>query len=538
MNICWKHAIALAVVSAASVIAQPAMGAPPQPNIVFMLADDIGYGDLSCYGATKIQTPNCDRLAREGLRFTDAHSPSAVCTPTRYAFMTGEYAWRKPGTGILPGTAGLIVEPGRVTVPALLKQAGYTTGVVGKWHLGLGVTPTDYNTELKPGPLEIGFDYAWLLPATGDRTPCVWVENHRVVNLDPADPIRLDYSVKRGEPRSFVNGIPRIGEQTGGKAALWKDDQIADLLAAKAIAFIEKHQAQPFFLYFATHDIHVPRVPHARFKGTSQAGVRGDTVHSFDWTVGQLLDALNRLKLADNTLLIVTSDNGGTLDSNGPDIEHGGTVETNNGHAHNGPLRAGKGSAYEGGTRVPFLARWPARIRPGVSDALVCHVDLLATFAALTGQALPPEAGPDSFNVLPALLDGKPGRDHLVEHGNVLALRQGPWKFVSAPPGAKAKTRPQNQPGQVGRPEATELPKDSGTGSKIRPQNQPSQVGRPSESELPTKKRAKPAGPQPQLYNLADDLGEEHDLAAAQPERVRHMSELLQKIRDQGRSRP
>ena len=453
------------------------------PNIVFILADDIGYGDWSCYGATKIKTPHCDRLAKQGRRFTDAHSPAAVCTPTRYAFMTGEYAWRKKGTGILPGIAGLIIEPGRVTVPAMLKQAGYTTGVVGKWHLGLGVTPTDYNTEIKPGPLEIGFDYAWLLPATGDRTPCVWVENRRVVNLDPADPIKLDYTVQRGEPRSFVNGIPRIGEQTGGKAALWKDDEIADLLSSKAIAFMEQHKDERFFLYFATHDIHVPRVPNARFRGTSQAGVRGDTVHSFDWTVGRVLDALDRLKLADNTLLIVTSDNGGVLDPNGPDTEHGGTVETNNGHAHNGPLRAGKGSAYEGGTRVPFIARWPGHVRPGDSDALICHVDMLASFAALTGQTLPEAAGPDSFNVLPALLGEKQGRDHLVEQGNVLALRQGTWKLI--PPGAQAKR-----------------------------------------------------GANVQLFDLATDLGETNNVAAQHPAIVEKMSALLAAIREKGKSRP
>jgi arylsulfatase A-like enzyme len=304
-----------------------------RPNIIFILGDDIGYGDWSCYGATKVKTPNLDRLAAQGRRFTDAHSPSAVCTPTRYAFMTGEYAWRKPGTGILPGTASLIVDPGRVTVPSLLKQAGYATGAVGKWHLGLGSqSPTDYNGEIKPGPLEIGFDYAWLLPATGDRTPCVWVENHRVVGLDPADPIRLDYSVQRGDPDSYVNGIPRIGKQSGGKSALWKDDEIGELLAKKAVAFIETHKDQRFFLYFATHAIHVPRVPHARFRGTSQAGVRGDVLHEFDWSVGEVMAALDRLKLTENTLILVTSDNGGTIDTNGPDSFNRGTVATNNGH--------------------------------------------------------------------------------------------------------------------------------------------------------------------------------------------------------------
>jgi arylsulfatase A-like enzyme len=483
--------LAVCLVSGLAHAAEP----PAKPNIIFILADDIGYGDWGCYGATKVKTPNLDRLAAEGRRFTDAHSPSAVCTPTRYALMTGEYAWRKPGTGILPGTAALIVEPGRVTVPSLLKQAGYATGVIGKWHLGLGAqSPTDYNGEIKPGPLEIGFDYAWLLPATGDRTPCVWVENHRVVGLDPADPIKLDYSVQRGAPESYINGIPRIGKQTGGKAALWKDDEIADLLTGKAVAFIEKQRDRPFFLYFATHDIHVPRVPSARFRGTSQAGVRGDVLHEFDWSVGQVLKALDRLKLTDNTLLIVTSDNGGVLDTNGPDSVNSGTVETNNGHLHNGPLRAGKGSPYEGGTRVPFIARWPGRVRPGVSDELICHVDLLATAAAITGQTLAAEAGPDSFNILPALLGeklDKPCREYLVEHGNVLALRKGPWKLVPAIAGkAKAKE------GKARGTSATEL------------------------------------------YNLADDIGERKNIAAQHPEIVKEMTSVLQQVREQGRSRP
>ncbi len=470
----WVRRAALLLALAAAASAETA----PGPNVIVILADDIGYGDLGCYGATKVKTPHCDRLAREGLRFTDAHAPSAVCTPTRFALMTGEYAFRQPGTGILPGNAGLIVRPGRVTLPGLLRQAGYHTGVIGKWHLGLGETPTDYNVEIRPGPLDIGFDYAWLLPATGDRVPCVWVENRRVVNLDPADPIRLDYSVKRGEPRSFVNGIPRIGGQTGGRAALWKDDEIADVLAAQAEAFIERSRDRPFFLFFSTHDIHVPRVPHARFAGTSGAGVRGDALHSFDATVGRVLAALDRLQLAGRTLVILTSDNGGVLDSNGPDVVHGGNEESNRGHAFNGPLRGAKGSLFEGGTRVPFLVRWPGRVAPGVSDALVCHVDLLHSLAELTGQALPAEAGPDSFNVLPALLGQGPGREHLVEHGHGqgVALRHGTWKFIP--------------------------------------------------------------GPKPQLYQLADDLGETRNLAGEQPGRVKEMAARLGQLRQAGRSRP
>jgi arylsulfatase A-like enzyme len=229
-------------------------------------------------------------------------------------------------------------------------------------------------------------------------------------------------------------------------------------------------------------------VPHARFRGTSEAGIRGDNLHSFDWSVGQVLDTLDRLKLADNTLVIVTSDNGGVLDTNGPDSVNSGTVETNNGHAFNGLLRGTKGSAFEGGTRVPFVARWPGRIKPGVSEELICHVDMLATVAALTGQTLPADAGPDSFNLLPALLGenrDRPVREYLVEHGNVLALRQGPWKLIPSGSGPKKK--------------------------------------KPVET---------------QLYNLATDLGETQNLASQHPERVRMMETMLEKIRSAGRSRP
>ena len=288
-----------------------------KPNIIYILTDDVGYGDVGCYGATHVKTPNIDRLAKEGLRFTDAHSTASVCTPTRYAFMTGRYAWRQPGTGIAAGNAPLLIKPGTTTVASLLKSAGYRTGVVGKWHLGLGdAEKTDYNRELKPGPLELGFDYAFIIPATGDRVPCVFVENHRVVGYDPADPIQVSYGVKIGdEPTggdpdvklkiqggpghkdTVVNGIPRIGFMTGGKAARWVDEDIADTLAAKAVKFIEANQAGPFFLYFTPHDIHEPMVPHPRFRGTSDCGWRGDVIHELDWTVGEVLAALDRLKL-------------------------------------------------------------------------------------------------------------------------------------------------------------------------------------------------------------------------------------------------
>ena len=472
------------------------------PNIVFILGDDIGYGDFGCCGATKIKTPHIDRLAQEGVRFTDAYSPSAMCTPTRFAYMTGRYAWRQPaGASVLSGVAPLCVAPGSATVASILKQAGYATGVVGKWHLGLGEGETDYNRPIKPGPLEVGYDYAFILPATGDRVPCVYVENHNIVGYDPADPIRLDYTARRGEPESLVLGIPRIGGMKGGTAALWSDTDMADTFASKAVEFIEQHQAAPFFLYLATHDAHVPRVPHARFRGSSQAGVRGDVIQEFDATVGRVLEALDRLKLSENTLVIVTSDNGGVLDSNGPDTVHAGTKETNNGHLQNGVLRGTKGNLFEGGHRVPFIARWPRQIKAAtVSDQLICHVDMMATFAAATNQPLADDAGPDSFNVLPALVGTaeKPLRDHLINHTagcpGRLAVRQGAWKY--GPPSYPGGQQRTNKDGK----KAIQIPA--------------------------------------QLYNLADDIGETKNLVAQYPEKVKELEALLAQIRATPRSRP
>jgi arylsulfatase A-like enzyme len=266
--------------------------AAEKPNVIVILTDDIGYGDLSCYGATKIKTPNLDKLAVQGVRFTDGHSTASVCTPTRYAMLTGQYPWRVTdrSTGILTGVAPLCIKTDQFTLPKLFKESGYATGAVGKWHLGFGEKQADYNGDLKPGPLEIGFDYFYGIPATGDRTPTVMVENHRVVGLDPDDPIKVNYQNKvgseptgkenpdkltmhpsHGHDMTIVNGISRIGWMTGGTKARWKDEDNADLITNKAIDFIERSKKEPFFLYFCTHDVHVPRTPHPRFKGTSHA---------------------------------------------------------------------------------------------------------------------------------------------------------------------------------------------------------------------------------------------------------------------------
>ncbi len=421
-----------------------------KPNIIVILSDDVGYGDPGCYGATKIKTPNIDRLAAQGLRFTDAHATSASCTPSRFSLLTGQYAWRKPGTGILPGDAALIIDPKKATLPNVLKSAGYATACVGKWHLGLGSGDLDWNAEITPGPLEIGFDYCFIMPATADRVPCVFIENHRVVGLDPSDPIVVSYQHKvgsdptgaenpellkmklsMGHAATIVNGISRIGWMAGGKAARWTDENIADVLTDHATAFIEKNKDKPFFLYFATHDIHVPRVPHPRYVGTSQCGVRGDAMQQLDGSVGQVMATLERLKLANDTLVIFTSDNGPVIN----DGYNDGSDRQINGHKPSGPLRGGKYSPYEGGTRVPFIAAWPGHIKPGTtSDALLCQIDFIATFAALGGATVPAGDAPDSENVLDALLGTSPkGRETLVEQGmKPLAMRKGTWRLIGS----------------------------------------------------------------------------------------------------------
>jgi arylsulfatase A-like enzyme len=493
----WLSAIALMLAAGRGAAAE-------RPNIIVILADDVGYGDLSCYGATKVRTPHLDALAARGMRFTDAHCAAAVCTPTRYALLTGQYAWRHPpARNILSGVAPLAISLDRLTVPKLLRQAGYATAAVGKWHLGLGAKAPDYNAEIKPGPREVGFDYSFIIPATGDRVPCVYVENGRVVNLDPADPIRVSYGEKvgteptgkenpdlltnqkpsHGHDATIVNGISRIGFMTGGVKARWKDEDMADELTKKAVAFLAADKDRPFFLYLATHDIHVPRCPNPRFRGKSEHGLRGDAIVELDWCVGEIVSTLDRLMLTDKTLVIFTSDNGGVMDDG---YQDGSGVDTS-GHKCNGALRGFKGAPYEGGTRIPMIASWPGKIPAGKTSAeLVSSVDFLATFAALTGQPLPEGAGPDSFDISPALFDQKPARPcrtTLTMQGQGIAVRQGTWKLVP--------DRPQRD--------------------GIRA---------------------------PELYDLATDLSETTNLAGKHPEKVKELSALLDTLRSSGRSRP
>ena len=508
-SVCRKLATAGCVLIVAFAFAARS-AAVEKPNIIVIMADDLGYGDVSCYGATALKTPHIDRLAKEGLKFTSGYCSASTCTPTRFSFLTGKYAFRQPGTGIGKPNVTALIKPGTETLATILKKAGYKTGVVGKWHLGLGKPPQpDWNGELKPGPLEIGFDYCFLLPTTNDRVPSVYVENHRVLNLDPKDPLwvsrtnpdgqptgitirdklKMDWS--RGHNNTVHNGIGRIGFFSGGKAARWRDEDLADQWVKQSNKWIEANKDDPFFLFFSSHDIHVPRMPHERFHGKTKLGFRGDAIVQLDWCVGELLKTLKRLKIDDNTLVIFCSDNGPVLDDGYKD----GAVTKLGDHKPAGPYRGGKYTAYEGGTRTPFITRWPGKIKPGVSDEIVCTIDLPVSLGAIAGQTkFADDAVPDSFDVSGALLgvDGAKGRDHLVEQGRVLGMRVGDWKIINH---ARRK------------------------------------------SKKPLKKDSK-RDPNVQLFNLAKDPGEKTNVAKEHPEKAKELAAQLEKIRKAGRSRP
>ncbi len=432
-----------------------------RPNVLVIVADDLGFGDLGCYGATRVKTPHVDRLAAGGVRFTAGYAPASTCTPTRYALFTGEYAWRQTAkrTGILAGDAPLCIEPGRLTLPQSLKNAGYATGAIGKWHLGLGDgrVPVDFNGRIAPGPREIGFDYCHIIPATVDRVPTVWIENDRVVGLDPADPIAVSYQRDFGtEPNgidrpdllkqpadkqhsgTIINGISRIGFMQGGKAARFKDEELPTTIVNKSVAFLEAHRDRPFFLYVGLFEPHVPRVAQAPFVGSSELGVRGDVIHQMDWQTGEILKALERLHLAEDTLVIFTSDNGPVLFDGYRDRSQEDVKD----HRPAGGLRGWKYLVYEGGCRVPLIARWPARIKARVSDQMFSLVDVFATVAKVAGSELTAASSPDSIDLSPVLLGqtAENLRDHTVLHGisDVLALRAGDWKYIPAAGGANA----------------------------------------------------------------------------------------------------
>lgn len=487
-----------------------------KPNIVVILADDLGYGDVSSYGAKDVATPHIDSLARNGLRFTNAHTDAATCTPSRYAMMTGSYAWRKDGIAVLPGDARSLIDPGQATIASVLKSAGYTTGLVGKWHIGLGAGTIDWNGEIQPGPCELGFDDAFFFAATADRVPTVYIHNHRVVNLDPADPIHVSYKTKIGneptgkeEPEllkmklseghdgTIVDGISRIGWMEGGKSARWVDEQMAATFTGKAVEFIDRNHDKPFLLYFTPSDIHVPRAPAAEFAGKNTCGVRCDVISQLDWSVGQVLAALKRNHLDQNTLVVFTSDNGPVVNDGYDD----GADRKLGQHKPAGPWRGGKYSIQEGGTRVPFLVRWSGTVKPGVSDALMSQVDLLASFAALTKQTVPAGSAQDSQNMLQPLLGrSTTGRESLVEEATVLAIVEGQWKLVDR----------SQRPGVHTKPEVGGLTEKS--------------------TQQFWGQRAYPTAPL-ELYDLKADPYELHNLASEHPEIVQRLREKLQQVR-------
>ena len=423
-----------------------------KPNVIYIYADDLGYGDVSYNGATKLHTPNIDQLANQGIVFSNGHTTSATCTPSRYALMTGRYPWRQEGTGILPGDAALIIPANKTTLPLVFQKAGYQTGIVGKWHLGLGaVIEKNWNATIKPGPNEVGFNFSFIFPATADRVPTVFIENGNVVGLDLKDPIKVSYKEKigddptgkehpellkmhtdpiQGHDQTIVNNIGRIGYMTGGKTARWTDEELSFTFLEKAKQFMEGNKNKPFFLYYASTEPHVPRMPATMFKGKSGLGFRGDAILQLDWMVGEIVSKLKALGIEKNTMIIFSSDNGPVLN----DGYYDEAVEKLGNHKPGGPLRGGKYSLLEAGTRVPFFTYWKGKIIPVVSDALVCQMDLLSSLANLIGGKT---TNTDSQNLMDVLMGkSNKGRKSLVIEANTkTAFRLGDWLMIPPYPG-------------------------------------------------------------------------------------------------------
>lgn len=471
-----------------------------QPNIVVIYLDDLGYGDVGAYGAAQLKTPNIDHLANEGILFTDGHASSATCTPSRYALLTGVYPWRNKDAKILPGTAPLLINSQQVTLPKILKEKGYHTGIVGKWHLGLGDGQVDWNAPVKPGPNEVGFDYSYIMAATQDRVPTVYIENGNVVGLDQEDPIQVDYQQNfdgqptgkdnpellkmkwhHGHNNTIINGIPRIGYMKGGKAAQWMDENMADTFLIRAQQYVTQHKDEPFFLYYAMQQPHVPRTPHPRFAGASGMGPRGDVIVEADWCIGEFIRTLEEAKLLENTLIVFSSDNGPVLN----DGYFDDAVEKLGDHQPNGSLRGGKYSLFEAGTRVPFITYWKGTIQPGKSDALICQMDLLASIAKLVGSNQKAEDSQDMLDVL--MGKSQQGRTELIlEASTRTALRQGDWLMITPYKGPAIADKVNIELGN-------------------------------SDSY--------------QLYNLKEDIGQKNNVAEAHPEKLKNMIMTFEKLR-------
>ena len=471
-----------------------------KPNIVFIYLDDLGYGDLSCYGATEIKTPNIDALANGGVRFTNGYATSATCTPSRYGLLTGVYPWRNKDAKILPGSAPLLIGKDQLTIPKMLKENGYQTAVVGKWHLGLGTGIVDWNKQLDAGPNDVGFDYSYIMAATQDRVPTIYIDNGKVVNLDSKDPITVNYdknfpgqptgkenpellSMKwhHGHNSSIVNGIPRIGYVSGGTSANWSDVDLADHFLAKAQTYVKNHKDNPFFLYYALNQPHVPRTPNPRFVGKSGMGPRGDVILEADYCVGEIIKTLKEEGVLDNTLIVFSSDNGPVLN----DGYYDDAVEKLGTHKPNGPLRGGKYSLLEAGTRVPFFTYWKGQIKPLISDALVCQIDLLESIAKLVNIDVKSTDSQELLNVF--MGKSNKGRANLVIEANTkTAFRQG--DLIMIPP-------------YPGDPILEEVNIEMGNDKDF------------------------------QLYNLKKDIGQKNNLAKAQPKKLKELMKNFELIR-------
>ena len=477
--------------------------APTKPNIIIVYMDDLGFGDVSYNGAKKLKTPNMDAMAMEGMRFNNGYATSATCTPSRYALLTGVYPWREKRARILAGTAPLIIGTEQMTLPIMLKQQGYQTAIIGKWHLGLGNGNVNWNELVIPGPNQLGFDYSYILAATQDRVPTVYIEDGNVVGLDPEDPIEVNYQKNfEGEPTgldnpelltmkwhhghnsSIVNGIPRIGFMKGGEAAKWSDIDMADHFLNGVQKYIKDHKDQPFFLYYPMQQPHVPRTPHPRFEGLSELGPRGDAIVEADWCLGELKKALEAEGILENTLIIFSSDNGPVLN----DGYYDDSDVKNGDHTPWGPFRGGKYSLFEAGTHVPFFTYWKGKIQARVSDAMVSQLDLLSSLAQLVGS----EVRTDDSLPLMDLLMGKSdqGRDELViEATSRTAFKKGDWIMIPPYKGPAVNEKVQ-----------IELGNDSDF----------------------------------QLYNLAEDIGQQNNLANSKPEKLQEMLTAFEAIRGDG----
>ena len=474
-----------------------------KPNIVIIYADDLGYGEVGTYGSTELKTPNLDMLSGGGVRFTQGYASSATCSPSRYALLTGDYPWRNERAKILPGTAPLLISTQQMTIPKMLRAEGYQTGIVGKWHLGLGDGSVNWNERVSPGPNEVGFDYSYIMAATQDRVPTVYIEDGHVRNLDPNDPIEISYQKNfEGEPTgkdaretlkmdwhhghnmSIVNGIGRIGFMKGGESAKWIDENMADTFLVRAQNYVIEHKDNPFFLYYALQQPHVPRTPHPRFVGKSGMGPRGDVIVEADWCVGEFVKTLEKEGLLENTLIIFSSDNGPVLN----DGYYDDAVEKIGNHKPAGSLRGGKYSLFEAGTRVPFFTYWKGKIKSHTTDAMVSQVDLLSSLAALVGSDV---RGTDSKEMLDVFMgESDKGRDELIlEATSRTAYRKGDWAFIPAYDGRAINTSVNIELGNA---------------------------------------------KEPMLFNLADDLSQQKNLATSEPEKLAEMIASFEKIRGTG----